>query len=354
VLLDIGAQASVFGNKNLLTDLIDLDKAHRFNGTGGGSMIAMQTGKFHGIAGIDYAPQSDVNILSCSQMIASGARVAYCSESNQFKMLINEQTFVFCSLNGLYVYNPTFIPIPMQERGVETYDVESLEERKLMSEKGKVDDSNITEVEHIVKKCDEREDEAEGIKKRDDEDEDDYRVESKWHSEMEVKLGHENILAVSNEHECMIASSSKAEFIGMSHLIKQAFKLKNKFERAYGQKVKMKVYLDYMVPVNMMINGTSDTKREDINIEVAWLKQTMEAGEFSIDNGPFEVGESFDTHGNDIGLGVGIQTVTKERAEESEISVVTDLNPIVHERWKSSGNIISFFISLFMSLVISF
>jgi len=53
VLLDNQAQASVFGNLKMLTDVTDLDVPHRFNGIGASSgVIATQTGSFHGITGL--------------------------------------------------------------------------------------------------------------------------------------------------------------------------------------------------------------------------------------------------------------------------------------------------------------
>jgi len=40
VLLDNQAQASIFCNENLLTDLTDNAVPHRYNGMGGGSVVA--------------------------------------------------------------------------------------------------------------------------------------------------------------------------------------------------------------------------------------------------------------------------------------------------------------------------
>jgi len=69
----------------------------------GGSVVATQSGSFYGISGIDYSPQGNVNILSWSQMVKLGARVAYDSESDAFKLTINNDTLIFKNCNGLYV-----------------------------------------------------------------------------------------------------------------------------------------------------------------------------------------------------------------------------------------------------------
>ena len=82
VLLDNQAQASIFGNAKLLEDIVD-GEPHRFNGMGGGSVIATQTGSFCGIPNIHYSPYSNVNILSWSQMVQSGALVSYDVTHNQ-------------------------------------------------------------------------------------------------------------------------------------------------------------------------------------------------------------------------------------------------------------------------------
>jgi len=101
VLLDNQAQASIFGNAKLLEDIVDCEP-HRFNGMGGGSVIATQTGSFCGIPSIHYSPNSNVNILSWSQMVQSGALVSYDVTHNQFKMSIKNETLVFKHVNGLY------------------------------------------------------------------------------------------------------------------------------------------------------------------------------------------------------------------------------------------------------------
>ena len=103
VLLDNQAQASIFCNEKLLTDIKDRSTPHRYNGMGGGSLIATQTGSFFGIPGIDYSPEGNVNILSWAQMVQLGALVAYDSERNLFKLTINGITLVFKCVNSLYV-----------------------------------------------------------------------------------------------------------------------------------------------------------------------------------------------------------------------------------------------------------
>jgi len=103
VLLDNQAQESIFCNEHLLTALVDNAVPHRYNGMGGGSVVATQSGSFHGIPGIDYSPQGNVNILSWSQMVQLGARVAYDGESDTFKLTISNETLIFKNCNGLYV-----------------------------------------------------------------------------------------------------------------------------------------------------------------------------------------------------------------------------------------------------------
>lgn len=73
VLLDNHAQALVFGNIKMLDDVTDLDVPHRFNGISASSgVIATQTGCFQGIKDVDYSPDSDVNMLSWSQLLKQG------------------------------------------------------------------------------------------------------------------------------------------------------------------------------------------------------------------------------------------------------------------------------------------
>ena len=60
VLLDNQAQASIFCNENLFTDLVDNAVPHRYNCMGGGSVVATQSGSFHGIPGIDYSTHRKV------------------------------------------------------------------------------------------------------------------------------------------------------------------------------------------------------------------------------------------------------------------------------------------------------
>jgi len=103
VLLDNQAQASIFCNQKLLTDLTDTAVPHRYNGMGGGSVVITQSGSFHGIPGIDYSPQGNVNILSWSQMVQLGARVTYDGKNDTFKLTINNDTLTFKNYNGLYV-----------------------------------------------------------------------------------------------------------------------------------------------------------------------------------------------------------------------------------------------------------
>ena len=102
VLLDNQAQSSVFGNKALLKDLVDRDVPHRYNGIGGGSVLLTQTGSFCDKEGIDYAPNSEVNILSWSQMIEAGVEISFNSKLNLFKMQTEKETLVFKPYNGLY------------------------------------------------------------------------------------------------------------------------------------------------------------------------------------------------------------------------------------------------------------
>ena len=88
----------------MLNDLKDLDKPHRFNGIGDGNgVIATQVGSFEGIENISYAPGSDVNVLSWSELLNQGCKIEYNGEENSFMVITPKGIELnFIPRDGLY------------------------------------------------------------------------------------------------------------------------------------------------------------------------------------------------------------------------------------------------------------
>ena len=83
----------------------DLERPHRFNGIGDASgVIATQSGSFEGIKDVDYAPECGVNVLSWSQLLTQGCKIAYNGERNSFTVTTpKEIDLCFVASQGLYM-----------------------------------------------------------------------------------------------------------------------------------------------------------------------------------------------------------------------------------------------------------
>jgi len=90
-----------------------------------------------------------------------------------------------------------------------------------------------------------------------------------------------------------------------------------------------------------MKNGIVGARSKHIKIRFAWIKESIEAGDFELKykstkemlaDGLTKPKQGIEYE--EFKIGAGIQTSTKERAEESETSVVQVLNPVVQDRRK--------------------
>ena len=161
-------------------------------------------------------------------------------------------------------------------------------------------------------------------------------MDAKSHSGMMVTLGKGTILGVSCKQKCVSKSSTEAELIAVTDLVGQAIELKNIAEEIVGRKVKLIIYQDNQATIKLLRNGVSGGRSKHIKIRFAWFKEFLEASDFILEYKPTEEmiadgmtkakqGSEFEYFKN----GTGIQTATKERAEESEDLVVPDLIPVV-------------------------
>ena len=157
--------------------------------------------------------------------------------------------------------------------------------------------------------------------------------DSKSHSGMMVTLGSGALLAISTKQKCVSKSSTEAELIAVTDLFPSAMEVVcNITEEITGKNVKLVLYQDNMATIGMIKNGTGGSRSKHIKIRFAWLKERLEDGDFFMEykaTGDMladgltkpKQGIGFESFKN----GVGVQTVTKERAEESENLVVPDL-----------------------------
>ena len=108
-----------------------------------------------------------------------------------------------------------------------------------------------------------------------------------------------------------------------------------------GRDVKLVVYQDNMATMKSLKNGVTGGRSKHVKIRFAWFKEKLEEGDFAMEYKPTEKmladGLTKAKQGKGFGLfkhgiGVGIQTDTKERAKESETLVVQALIPVVQEQ----------------------
>jgi len=162
--------------------------------------------------------------------------------------------------------------------------------------------------------------------------------DSKSHSGMIITMGHGTILAASTKQKCVSKSSTEAELIAVTDFIGQAIDTKNVAQEIIGEEVKLIVYQDNESTIKLMKNGIVGGRSKHIKIRFAWIKEAINNGDFELmyksTDEMIADGMTKAKQGNDFKVfkkAAGIQTRTKERAEESETSVVQVLNPVVQE-----------------------
>ena len=165
-------------------------------------------------------------------------------------------------------------------------------------------------------------------------------ADSKSHSGMIVTLGQGTILGMSTKQKCVSKSSTEAELIAVTDFIGEAMKLKMIAQEITRKGVKLVLYQDNQATINMIKNGTAGARSKHIKIRFDWLKERLEDGDFSIEYKPTKLmiadGMTKGKHGlefDDFKTSVGVcqvvhdhqpSTATKERAEETQISVVPE------------------------------
>jgi len=104
VILDSGAQNSIFSNIHLLSDVREKVHPAQYSGIAknGQSVVSTHEGKFYRIP-VDYAPDAGANVLSHSQLLRLGATIDYVDDV--FQVGISDQLLRFTLDRGLYTLN---------------------------------------------------------------------------------------------------------------------------------------------------------------------------------------------------------------------------------------------------------
>jgi hypothetical protein len=103
VIFDNAAQASIFGNRDLLVRIRNKDRALTYGGITSGKLVVTKEGTWQSLQ-VDYHPASKVNVLSQADVMEQGWRVKYNERSNQYQLYDPDgNVYVFGMQHRLYV-----------------------------------------------------------------------------------------------------------------------------------------------------------------------------------------------------------------------------------------------------------
>jgi len=106
IILDNAAQASIFGNSDLLSNIQSVDDVLNFRGIHGKGKSCSVAGTFQNLVSVYFDKDLDVNILSFSDAKRSG-RMSYDDITDIFTWRTEVGDFQFVPKKDMYVWSST-------------------------------------------------------------------------------------------------------------------------------------------------------------------------------------------------------------------------------------------------------
>lgn len=130
ILLDNGAQNSLFCRMNILTDVQERSFLSTYIVIGGDAVSASNNCLFLKHMKVDYSPQATANVISWSQAINSGANIQY-NADNSFSFELGGRFFVFKPFKQLYACRNTTAHTNLNRRQQAEVDITAEIQRRI-------------------------------------------------------------------------------------------------------------------------------------------------------------------------------------------------------------------------------
>jgi hypothetical protein len=103
ILYDSGAEGHVFGNRELLTNLVPIDIPFVFEGING-MVVAREKGSFGKVKNVYFAPEAKANVMSCSKAQDDGYRFGHDEDTNTHYFIIEGRKLLFPRVGGFWIH----------------------------------------------------------------------------------------------------------------------------------------------------------------------------------------------------------------------------------------------------------